>query len=174
LRGRGPLQTKAAQSWLIAQKWSRGELLFATELLAFAEALPAHSLKHGTIPALRKLADLPGLQIQGDEIRQRLGNYTPTYLADRLEYAEYYRLVAEKHGEVAFKEKPKTLLGSIHSSKGKECDVTHLVRSWGTLPAREARRNPGPEALCAYVACSRHRKELILEEGESGVDYEFP
>jgi superfamily I DNA/RNA helicase len=174
LRGKGPLQSKAAASWLIAQKWARGEPLFATELLAFAESLPAHSLKHGTLPALRKLADLPGLQMQGDEVRQRLGNYTPTYLADRLEFSDYYRKVSEVHGEGAFKEKPKILLSTVHGAKGRQASVVHLVRSWGNLPARNMRRNPQEEALVAYVGVSRHQKELILEDSESGIDYDFP
>jgi superfamily I DNA/RNA helicase len=171
LRGRAPLQMAVAQAYITGRKLvDQEKAVSGSALLAFADHLPAHSLPFGVKAAIKRLPD--GALVSASEASGLLRGDVRA-LASRLPFAQYFDQVWANHGSSAFTDKPKISLSTIHGAKGREADVVHLVRSWGILPARNMRENPQEESTVAYVGASRHRKELILEEGD-GIPYSFP
>jgi superfamily I DNA/RNA helicase len=89
-----------------------------------------------------------------------------------LPHGDYYQKVYRQHGIGPFVQRPATLVGTIHASKGREADTVHLIESWGTLPYRSIYNGQHEAESCvAYVALTRHRSQLILEPASEGSPY---
>ena len=89
---------------------------------------------------------------------------------------EYFKAIEKQYGVRGLLLRPQTMIGTIHSAKGREADNVKLVASWGWLPSRSLREAEGRkrEALVAYVATTRHRHTFELVEGGFGKRYPWP
>lgn len=75
----------------------------------------------------------------------------------------YPSVVYRKHGIKALTNRPKILIGTIHSTKGTESDVVFLMPDISNAAAREMERREGREAVYRmfYVGITRARETLI-------------
>lgn len=171
VRGGGPLETKAADAFRsLVQLRQRGAIP-AHAASVLAEQCQGYALPRGLKAQLARLAKSdPDHLVDADTFGSSLN---AEYLG--FKRGEYFERVMGVHGPGAFIHAPTTRVGTIHSAKGREADVVHLVTSWGTLPYRNATQQGAAgreaEACVAYVAVTRHRQMLRLVAGDSGYPY---
>jgi DNA helicase-2/ATP-dependent DNA helicase PcrA len=91
--------------------------------------------------------------------------YGESLVGSKEKAAKYPIGVAATHGIKALEEKPKILVGTIHSVKGGEADVVYLFPDLSLAGAQEwARRGDGRDAIVRqfYVGMTRCRESLIV------------
>ena len=160
-RGGGPLETKAADSFRTLMHLKTRGVAPAHAVWSLAESCGARVLPHGEKARLHRAAQAePDALISAEEIERAWGTLNPVTLG--LKNGGYMQRVYARHGIGAFLNPPSVRVGTIHSAKGKEADVVHLVDSWGTLPYRNTLEPKGrrAEGCVAYVALTRHRSKL--------------
>lgn len=128
-----------------------------------------------TLP-LRAPTLAPGVERIHREAAERHLGYPIEEVIGHLRHGAYFETIYRRSGLAGLVAPPRTFVGTIHASKGRECGVTYLETAWGYLPA-DAQATPlgrRSEGCVAYVAASRHRHALILREGGRGRRYPFP
>ena len=171
MRGGGPLATKEADAFRVLLRLRTRGSTDATGLAHLAANNDLVSKAAAT--RLKNLARAdPREEMDQPTAEAQLGIGLGA-LSGGFKYGPYYERVLKLHGAPAFRDRPRTLVGTIHSAKGREADRVHLVESWGTLPARalEEPRGRRAEACVAYVALTRHRSQLQLEPADEGMSY---
>lgn len=90
-------------------------------------------------------------------------------LAEHREQVAWARRVAERSGRVALRERPRIVVGTIHSVKGGEADVVVAAPDLSAAAAREAETATGRDAMVRlwYVAATRAREELVVLSSSS-------
>jgi len=91
--------------------------------------------------------------------------YGESIVGSREKAAKYPIGVALKHGLKVLEEKPKIVIGTIHSVKGGEADVVYLFPDLSLAGAMEwARRGEGRDAIIRqfYVGMTRAKESLIV------------
>jgi len=172
-RGGGPLETRGAQAFrALVQLRSRGAATVEA-VHAIAEACGPRALPHGTKARLKRMVDADASALlTAEQVQTEWGHRLDAeYLG--IARGEYLERVFARHGLGAFLNPPRIRVGTIHSAKGKEADVVHLVDSWATLPYRNLDTPAGrrAEGCVAYVATTRHRAQLVKVWGSSGNPY---
>jgi superfamily I DNA/RNA helicase len=158
-RGKAPLQSQAGDAWRTLRRLERGDAVQVEELHSVAKQ--AFNLPYGKkTAALRQR----GYRIDLDQAERILGIHTEHV---DVAYAAYFR-------RVDVWRTPTTIIGTIHSAKGREADHVVLLRSWAILPGKALANNPLPEACVAYVGATRHRKSLNIVDWAPGIPYPFP
>lgn len=163
LRGHAPLQTRSADAYVYLTLLRSGLAQPVPESLL--DALPK-----GVVTPARRAQCLTGAALKAADL-ERIFHTSQTELRGLLPHARYFDRVLLKYGMSGLIDEPKILLSTVHGAKGREADRVTLVRSWGTLPAKEAAESPRGESLVAYVACTRHRVSLDLVDGGRGSPY---
>lgn len=166
MRGLSPLQQKSGDVYRAALLLRRGDLVPHTSVVTMA-------LKLGGRVQLAEARALPSGQYGLDTVQQIIGSLD--LALENLDYYTYFAQIERRDGELALFRKPKLSVGTIHSSKGLEADKVTVCTSWATRPAANLSGGQRkPETCIAYVACSRHRHELVLEPCITGTPYPFP
>lgn len=91
--------------------------------------------------------------------------YGENLVGSKEKAAKYPIGVAARHGIKALEERPKIIVGTIHSVKGGEADVVYLFPDLSLAGAQEwARRGEGRDAIVRqfYVGMTRCRESLIV------------
>ena len=172
IRGGGPLSTVEAQAYrVLANLKAKG-----WDTVGGVAYLAAHNdlVSRKNVAALRLQArEHEQEPLDRDAAAHYLGRDLDM-LQDGFKKGDYFERVLARHGTGAFWAEPTIKVGTIHSAKGREADVVHLIESWGTLPYR-ALSNGGAqsEACVAYVGVTRHRYALHLEPASEGMPYPF-
>jgi len=174
LRGHGPLEGKAARAYRVLAGLRRSGAAPVSAINALATELKPGWLPHGEKARLAHLARTDP-DMSWDEITLERAWGTPiSDLHHGLSHGLYFEKIMRRSGIEAFYGRPKTLVGTIHSAKGREADTVHLVESWGSLPYRAIYNGQAEaEACVAYVGLTRHRSQLILEPASEGTPYPF-
>lgn len=173
IRGRAPLQTKAADAYRSILRAEAGNLISRDDLLAIAQQFTTSTAKK----AAAYIRTLPQGWYGSGTIETACG-VPPRALLAQLPYSQYFARLRARFGDDVIFQRPSLSLGTIHSAKGKECGTTTLCINWATKPYANMRSVEGrrAETCAAYVGSSRHRNLLVLEslQGASGGVYPFP
>ena len=173
IRGGGPLATKESDAFRVLQRLRTRGSVEAGGLALLAQHNTRVEKAHAKrLEAIARSS--PDEQMGIGEAEAQLG-HSLAGLEWGFGRAQYLNRVLAQHGTEAFRYPPKTLIGTIHSAKGREADEVNLVDSWGTLPARALDDPAGrrAEACVAYVGLTRHRARLNLVPADEGVPYPF-
>lgn len=171
LRGIGPLQMKAAQTFRAWHKEGAGsELISYGTAALIADQAPSGSFPRGFKATYERMGiEDPEILVPNDDMGmlrdaiKRIYNYP------------YYERLLKMHGIPGFILPPRVQVGTIHAAKGREADEVTVVRSWGWLPGRAMLDGHQLEEACvAYVAATRHRSKLTFLDGFEGIPYPFP
>jgi superfamily I DNA/RNA helicase len=174
MRGGGPLSTKAARAFNILLGLRRTGVTTNSQLAYLVEQCDANYLPVGEL-RLRKLQARsdPDGHTGLDDLRQRWQK-DPNGENLGIARGDYFERVNQRYGRQAFTVEPSIKVGTIHAAKGREADLVFLVDSWATLPyqnATDGGRGQLAEACVAYVAVTRHRRELHILPSFEGTPY---
>jgi superfamily I DNA/RNA helicase len=169
-------------TWREAQEW--------VELLKSSGTLPSGAKKK-----VRKLADdrpnalidpKTGPKVFGahtwDELQYRFRRGTEIeWLRDRTlpskrKMMEYACNIAEKQGGRVLAEEPRLVVGSIHSTKGSECDCCYLFPDLSSSGMREWTGGAeGRDGVVRtfYVGATRAKEKLVLASRASALAVEW-
>lgn len=174
MRGRAPLQTKAADAYRAIIRLRQGNVVTEKDLQMIIDQAPPGSVPRGVRSAVAGLSR--GQEYSQESAEKLLGRPIKT-IQTALPYADYFRMIfVGRQGMQGLFMTPKTAIGTIHSAKGREADEVTLVRSWGVMPSWALQSSDGriAEGCVAYVATTRHRQKLTIVDADEGVDYPFP
>jgi len=88
--------------------------------------------------------------------------FRESLLGTKKHAADYPLSIYQRNGLVALEEKPKIIVGTIHSVKGGEASVTILFPDISLAAAEEYQRNPDPVIRTFYVGMTRAKETLIV------------
>ena len=88
--------------------------------------------------------------------------FRESLLGTKKHAADYPLSIYQRNGLVALEEKPKIIVGTIHSVKGGEAAVTILFPDISLAAAEEYQRNPDPVTRTFYVGMTRAKETLIV------------
>ncbi|HYW89691.1 MAG TPA: ATP-dependent helicase [Chloroflexota bacterium] len=173
VRGGGPLQTRAAgafRSLLLLRRQREISVKLAAGIADNAE--PDYFPSYLVSRAKAQAREDPERMVSFAELSTAWGRDLDNP-AVWLKRGSYFEHIVRKEGLEPFIVGPRTQVGTIHSAKGREADVVHLVESWGYLPYRatEEPRGARAEACVAYVGVTRHRHRLVMEPIGQGYPY---
>lgn len=156
--------------------WTRRELLLWTEMVK-KNALPKNSRallellpdNDDPVPAER-LEFIFGETIE-PVIEGDLSWLQENLLAARTKALEYAFTVADHRGAVELRERPRVVVGTIHSVKGGQADVVFLMPDLSPASYAEGGRTAGMDNLLRlfYVGATRARSGLFLMGGVNQV-----
>lgn len=173
IRGRAPLQTKAADAYRSILRAEAGNLISREDLLAIAQQFTTSTAKK----AAAYIRTLPQGWYGSGTIETACG-VPPRALLAQLPYSQYFARLRARFGDDVIFQRPSLGLGTVHASKGKEAGSVTVCRNWATKPYANMRSVKGrrAEACVSYVAASRHKQSLKFETlaGVSGGIYGFP
>ena len=88
----------------------------------------------------------------------------PNLLASKKRMMSYSFAIADQHGLGALQEDPKLVVGTIHSTKGGECDSCYIFPDLSPSGAREAANSATRDGVIRtfYVGMTRAREKLTL------------
>lgn len=173
IRGRAPLQTKAADAYRSILRAEAGNLISRDEIVALSnmKGLP------GGLGREKFLRGLPPGYYGAGSIEAAFSTTLRALLA-QLPYSQYFARLRARFGDDVVFQRPALALGTVHASKGKEAGSVTVCRNWATKPYANMRSVDGrrAETCCAYVAATRHKQSLKFETlaGVSGGIYGFP
>lgn len=175
LYGRSPWASRAGDAYRVFTRLLGGGLVPRASVGAALSALPAGALPRGARAGWRARGGKEGLDLEA--VQTELGR-SLAQLRDALPHADYFRRVEARYGIRGLMLTPRTLVGTIHSAKGREADEVLVSRSWAWRPSRSLLSAGGmlSEACVAYVAVTRHRGrlELLPSVPGQGADYPWP
>lgn len=99
--------------------------------------------------------------------------FMESLLAAKKKVAEYPLTVYRKHGRKALEEKPKIIVGTIHSTKGGEADCTILFPDLSLGAMEEYQRHRDSVIRTFYVGMTRAKESLILCKPRSSLSVKF-
>ncbi len=185
LRGPSPFRGEIAGVVLMLRRFLRNEPLAVANLTHLLEHIPQKPyLARGLKAEIKRRAQgnpgelvrLPSLFDQVTPAFTRLAG-GEGYL-DLLKMAPpqraYFGRVIARHGEGALTERPRLLLGTIHSVKGMEADHVIILpdmakRTWGGWAV-----DPGAELRVWYVAVTRARQGVTLVDAQQMRCFRWP
>jgi len=165
----------------MARMWTHEDLALWSELLNTREALLPRAKA-----AIKAAAETEGYReapiawlLEHVFAEEALGHALDLDTAWLLDHAlaakrkalEYPVAVVQRAGAPALRERPKLIVGTVHSVKGGEADVVLLFPDLSTAGMREfASGDAGRDAVrrCFYVGMTRARETLLLCRPESG------
>jgi len=172
LRGGGPLERKESRAYrtILMLREQGSAPVGMVKLLA--DEMDKGWLPHGEKARLERLARVdPTTELDIAGIEATWGTQAQ-YMQNALPHGRYYQRIYRDHGILPFVQRPATMTGTIHASKGREADTVHLVESWGSLPYRAIYNGQQEaEACVAYVGLTRHRAQLVMEPASEGSPY---
>jgi superfamily I DNA/RNA helicase len=161
LRGRGPLETWAADAYRVLNEVQRGELVPREAIQVIAKGVPSRSLYRGVKAELERQH---GGELIGRRQIEQLTRESLELTMDRVTHSDYYRLMVATHGPQSLYHTPQLAIGTVHAAKGAEADHVRLLANWGTIPYTATGTPEGAksEACVAYVGATRHREKFDL------------
>lgn len=135
-----------------------------------AEEIPRVPL--GMMPELMATEDLAHLVTDVDfRPNEVVGWWTENLLAEAQKAARYPAAVYASRGGAALREKPRIVVGTVHSVKGGQADSVYVFpdlshRGWVTTWERPSSR--APTFRLFYVAFTRARERLTICEAAGG------
>ena len=149
------------------------------ELDAWVDVLDSKILERGTKNMIETLAEQePRARVQLDFLlrlfrdggagwqRGMLDNdlvwFMESVLASKRKTHEYAAHVYRKRGYGGISERPKCIVGTIHSVKGGEADNVYIFPDVSPGAQREMSADPDPILRMFYVAFTRARERLVL------------
>lgn len=169
LRGLSPLESKAGDAYRAMLRLESEGMIEGPQLKTVVERLPRGFVPYGLTARVGRMRGPTGWPEEMPKSSAETRRYLP--------HSDYFERVIAQHGEQALFKKPVVRTGTVHGSKGKEFDTVYLADSWARLPAKSMMQDEEgqrSESLVAYVACSRHRKDLHVISGFPGVPYPLP
>ncbi|MGI9297793.1 MAG: UvrD-helicase domain-containing protein [Gammaproteobacteria bacterium] len=155
----------------VVPSWSVGQMVMWTDLVK-----AKHLLKHGGKKRLEKMNDESPARLLGYHDWLELFEEDPwgwdpctldwlkeNALPSKLKQMEYPMTVVEKHGLQTLLDRPRIVVGTIHSVKGGEADTVYVfpdLSTQGSLRALDAESDHTMRLF--YVAASRARHNLVL------------
>lgn len=94
--------------------------------------------------------------------------FRDSLLAAKRNLIEYPLNVYQKQGRRALEEKPKIIIGTIHSVKGGEADVTIIFPDLSIAAMKEYEKFKDSTIRTFYVGITRSRETLIIGKPASG------
>ena len=181
-RRESPLEKGSREAVRIMHKLCAGEGVPLPELVKVIEKyIPSKPyMDHGAKSALPVLAEKePDLIVDKDRAKLRKLGFTEAFMS-RLneedfwevlkipdEEKEYFRNCVKKYGWEILEDEPKILNGTIHSAKGRECDIVVINPNITKRPYEALFSDPEPERRVWYVAATRCREGIVLLQPES-------
>ncbi len=104
-------------------------------------------------------------------VREDLDWLIASMLPSRARIHQFAARVASRHGQAALSERPRVIVGTIHSVKGGEADVVYVfpdLSDAGTAQWSKARTQRDAVIRQYYVAFTRARETLVLCGASSG------
>jgi DNA helicase-2/ATP-dependent DNA helicase PcrA len=185
LRGPSPFRGNTAGLILLLRRLLRNEPLALADLARLLEEIPQKPyLERGLKAEVKRRAEES--PEQPVRLPSLLGQVTEAFtkLAGSEEYLDllkmpardkaYFRSVVTKYGEEVLTERPRLLLGTIHSVKGMEADHVVILADMAkrTWLGWEADRRA--ELRVWYVAATRARQGVILVEPRQMRCFQWP
>jgi len=179
LRGLDPFKSnlsKAIKGGLLLAEHKKTPIEYAVSL--FCEYTPSKPwLKHGAKTKLTQLAkDFPGATLGYEQ----LSSYTLYSIWDKIydgswwgvlkvqeEDRQYFKRLIASRGVEILDKKPNVTLGTIHSVKGAECDITICLSDMTRRTYQSYCADPEREIPVWYVAVTRNKKGLYIIEHEA-------
>lgn len=124
-----------------------------------------------SIEKLRELFNEQGIAELENIDRDPLGWYTSKLNASRSKAFEFPSAIVERRGVVGLTERPKIVVGTIHSVKGGEAESVFVFPDLSPQAFASHERNPAPTWRQYYVAMTRASNRLFLCEnsGKSAI-----
>jgi superfamily I DNA/RNA helicase len=173
IRGGGPLETKAADAFRVYLRLRQRGGMDVGSLNFLAQQMTPSYLPPGEQKRIKTLDQ--SMLLDEQSVSERWGMPNLGKIPYALKHGEYLLRVHGREGPEPFVFGPHIRVGTIHSAKGREADIVHLITSWGTLPYQATLSQEGraAEGCVAYVGVTRHRASLRLEYVSEGTPYEF-
>lgn len=171
MRGRSPLQSKAAEAYKAILRTEEGNMLSKEDLLNISGEAPNKAASE------RFIRSLPHGYYGFGTLTAATG-LSPQAIKAQLRNVDYFSRIVHRFGADGILKQPNLRIGTIHSAKGKEAGSVVVCSNWATRPARDLASYGGrrAEACAAYVASSRHKYSLRFDpmSDERGGPYPFP
>jgi hypothetical protein len=162
-----------------ARLWTWGEMRKWMDLLKSSDCMNPKAKKlirqkDGTRARYEVMSPADALDVFREsswrELRQHLIDRKPiewlksNMLASKKKLMSYSFAIAEQHGSAALLEEPRLVVGTIHSTKGGECDSCYLFPDLSPSGAREASNAASRDGVIRtfYVGMTRAREKLVL------------
>lgn len=185
LRGPSPFRGEIAGRVLLLRRFLRNEPLAVANLTHLLEHIPQKPyLARGLKAEIKRRAQetpgelvrLPSLLGQVTEVFTRLAG-SAEYM-DLLkmppQYRSYFGRVIAKHGEAALTDRPKILLGTIHSVKGMEAAHVIILPDMAKRTWMGGAADPAAEARVWYVAVTRAKQGVTLVDAQQMRCFKWP
>ena len=180
LRGPAPFRGKTATKILIARKLFRDESVLAEDLWLLIKNVPQKpNFLRGFKAETQTMAkEQPQRPVTLEGIRQSclesfLGNPIGALGLSPRDQA-YFKRVIQRYGEDVLREKPRLIIGTIHSVKGMEADYVAVCSDMSKKTWLGWQRLPDEEKRVWYVAATRAREGLLLIHPSSDYYWTWP
>ncbi len=185
LRGPSPFRGATAGLVLLLRRLLRNEPVTLADLARLLEHIPQKPyLERGLKAETKRRAEespeqpvrLPSLLDQVTEAFTRLagsGEYLDLLKMPARDGA-YFRRVITKYGEGALTDRPRLLLGTIHSVKGMEADHVVILSDMAKRTWLGWEADPSAELRVWYVAVTRAKQGVTLVEPKQMRCFEWP
>jgi DNA helicase-2/ATP-dependent DNA helicase PcrA len=185
IRGRkSPLEKSYKDAVIVMQKLINGDYVTLNDIYVLSNHVPQKMwLKYGSKTIIKSEAEKDPDKLITKSMMYDLG-FTNEFMSiindtDFLvplsippEEKTYYRKMIKKYGTGILFEKPKVVLGTIHSFKGLEADRVILDLELTALPALNLESNSDSEHRVFYTGVTRAKEiiELLVSGGRYGYD----
>jgi len=180
LRGPSPYHGNDAIRILTLRQFMQGSQFEVADFWKLIQDIPAKgNFKRGFKAQIEKMArEIPTTKFtRHDVINDLLEGFTrdPMALLSMTDQKiAYYKRLVDEQGEGVLKEKPRVIVGTIHSFKGDECDWAVILsditkRSW-----QVAQENYPEEARVWYTGATRAKEGVIIVPSESYYSWAWP
>jgi superfamily I DNA/RNA helicase len=173
LRGPSPYHGNDAIRIFTLRQFLRGSQFEISDFWKLIQDIPAkNTFRRGFKAEIERLAqDSPTMKFSRrdfmDDLKEGFTRDPLALLSMTDQKIAYYKRLADEQGDEILKQKPRVIVGTIHSFKGDECDWAVILSDMTKRSWEVSQEHYLDEARVWYVGVTRARQGVILVPSQS-------
>jgi len=180
LRGPSPYHGNDAIRIFTLRQFLRGSQFEISDFWKLIQDIPAkNTFRRGFKAEIERLAqDSPTMKFSRrdfmDDLKEGFTRDPLALLSMTDQKIAYYKRLADEQGDEILKQKPRVIVGTIHSFKGDECDWAVILSDMTKRSWEVSQEHYLDEARVWYVGVTRARQGVILVPSQSTYGWRWP